>query len=40
MTLEGGGEGGNRKSWKPEILENAKSAEIGMKLDGKNKHKL
>ena len=30
--------GGKQKSWKPEILENAQSGEIGMKLDGNNKH--
>ena len=30
--------GGKQKSWKPEILENAQSGEIEMKLDGKNKH--
>ena len=27
---------GEQKSWKVEILENAQSEEIGMKLDGKN----
>ena len=32
--------GGKQKCWKPEILENPYSGEIGIKLDGKNKHKL
>ena len=31
--------GGKQKSWKPKILENALSGEIGMKPDGKNKDK-
>ena len=34
IEVEGGGE-----SWKPEILEYTWSGKIGMKLDGKNKHK-
>ena len=30
---------GKQKSWKSEILENVKSGGIGMKLNGKNKHR-